>query len=77
MSTETDFLRKKAEASKTTSFSIRIPADIKAQLEHRSEEAGFSSVASFCRLIFEIYLEHENDILLLADGKAKIVPIEE
>lgn len=77
VTTEKDFLRKKAEEKKMTSFSVRVPVDIKTQLEVRSEEAGFKSVASLCRLIFEIYLENEDEILMLADGKAKIVPIEE
>lgn len=73
---EKDFLRKKAEENKMTSFSVRVPVEIKNQLEEKSEEAGFKSVAALCRLIFDIYLENEDEILMLAEGKAKIDPIE-
>lgn len=76
MQERTDFLKKRAEAIKPVPLSLRVPADVYVKLQDIASEAGMS-MASLCREIFEIYLAHEQEILMVAEGKAKIVTIDD
>ena len=45
---------------------------MKATLQEKAKEVGLSS-SYYCRKIFDIYLEHEDEIIALAEGRAKVV----
>ncbi len=59
-------------SAETVSLSISLPKDMKATLQEKAKEVGLSS-SYYCRKIFDIYLEHEDEIIALAEGRAKVV----
>ena len=59
-------------SAETVSLSISLPKEMKATLQEKAKEVGLSS-SYYCRKIFDIYLEHEAEIIALAEGRAKVV----
>ncbi len=61
--------------TETVSLSISVPKEMKTTLQYKAKQVGLSS-SYYCRKIFDIYLEHEEDIIALAEGRGKVVPVE-
>lgn len=60
-------------SAETVSLSISLPKEMKATLQEKAKEVGIYLHRTIGRKIFDIYLEHEDEIIALAEGRAKVV----
>lgn len=60
---------------KNEQLSISVPKEVKEKILQKSGLHGIS-YSSYCRKIFDIYFENEEEILAIAEGRGKVVPLE-
>ena len=64
------------ESAEKEQVSVSVTKEMKKKIQQQAKQYDLS-VSYFCRKIFDIYFTYEKEINALADGKAKIVPVED
>lgn len=63
------------ETEKAFQMSISVPKSLRDLIKERADQHNVST-SYYCRKLFEIYLEYEETIEALAEGRVKAVPVD-